>query len=153
MHDPEAPQHVKRIRFFLIFGFPIFLCFLLFRLVSHRSQDLDSLFPFSNLTSKFLSPCLVARHMACFRPLQVNQKRVIETVMWKFRHGFQICFVFFAVKNPCDTIHQLIHQFLYLFIHSSHPLCAFIKPVPAWELLFPVLRVSFHIFSDPFLHF
>ena len=55
-----------------------------------RSNDLDALFAFFDVTVKLVFPCVKPCHQCGIRPLHSDQQRIVEAVIVKFCHCVQI---------------------------------------------------------------
>ena len=90
-----------------------------------RSDDLDALFAFFNVTVKLILPCVKPCHQCGIGPLHSDQQRIIEAVIVEFCHRAQIRRVHFRCKNVLYALLQPFRDFFHLLFavncHASPP--------------------------------
>ncbi|MBQ6371776.1 MAG: hypothetical protein IJJ22_01475, partial [Oscillospiraceae bacterium] len=87
-----------------------------FYLILARRDDLYSFLTLSHLSAMVLLPACITRAETCIRSLQCDKKSIIETVIMKFAHAFQICLVCITLKDCrnaslkllCDSLYSLL---------------------------------------------
>ena len=101
-----------------------FLAFFHF-LDGSRSNDLDALFAFFDVTVELILPCVKPCHQCGIRPLHSDQQRIIEAVIVEFCHRAQIRRVHFRCKNVLYALLQPFRDFFHLLFavncHASPP--------------------------------
>ena len=90
-----------------------------------RSNDLDALFAFFDVTVELILPCVKPCHQCGIRPLHRNQQRIVEAVIMEFCHRAQIRRVHFRSKNVLYALLQPFRDFFHLLFavncHASPP--------------------------------
>ena len=90
-----------------------------------RSNDLDALFAFFNVTVELILPCVKPCHQCGIGPLHSDQQRIVEAVIVEFCHRAQIRRVHFRCKNVLYALLQPFRDFFHLLFavncHANPP--------------------------------